>query len=331
MDDMRSLIADLPEQLRWAAGVSPPSVPFASEALIIGMGGSGFAGDVAEVFASSQGRRVTVHKSYGLPGWATALRPLVVAVSHSGDTEETLAGVEEALAGGLAVVTASTDGALRTMAEERGLPYMEVPPGPQPRAAAGYLSGAVLRILEGSGVVGPTASGMLEAAAELDLMLEGGAAEQAETIAGGLTGRAAIVYGATGVAAVAAGRWKTQINENGKAPAWSSALPELNHNEIVGWTAFPSLASDYVGVVFLHDPHDSPRLAQRLRLTRRLMDGVHVAGDVVAVGDGVLARLFSLVLVGDLVSVAIAERAGVDPVPVAVIQRLKKMLAEEAP
>lgn len=331
MDEMRALIADLPEQLRWAASITPPSVPRASEALIIGMGGSGFAGDVAEVFASSQGRRVAVHKSYGLPGWATAIRPLVVAVSHSGDTEETLTGVEAALAAGLPVVTTSTGGTLRALAEEHGLPHLEVPPGPQPRAAAGYLSGAVLQILEASGVAGPTASGLLEAATALDGMLEGGVVEHAETIAGELAGRAAIIYGATGVASAAAGRWKTQINENGKAPAWFSVLPELNHNELVGWTAFPYLAGEAVGVVFLHDPHDSPRMAQRLHLTRRLMEGVHIAGEVTAVGGGVLTRLFSLVLVGDLVSVVIAERAGVDPVPVAVIQRLKKMLAEEAP
>ncbi len=106
-------------------------------------------------------------------------------------------------------------------------------------------------------------------------------------------------------------------------------FPELDHNEIVGWTAYPNLGGEALGVVFLADDGDHPRIAQRARLTAGLMDGVHIAGTVDSRGEGILARLFSLVLVGDLVSVALAERAGVDPVPVHVIESLKKSLEEE--
>lgn len=328
MSTMRELIGQLPEQLRWAADVAPPDMPFASEGLVAGMGGSGVAGDIAAVFAESVGHRVWTHKSYGLPGWAAASRPLVVAVSHSGNTEETRSAVDAAIGAGLPIGTTSTGGALAEMAAEYGIPYLEIPAGPQPRAAVGYLAGAVLRMHEAAGVVGATATALLEAADVVEGLLGGEAQSQAEEIAAGLVGRVAVVYGGTGIPAAAAGRWKTQINENSKAPAYWSALPELDHNELVGWTAHPDLGKDAVGVVFLSDHEDHERIALRAQLTRDLMGDVSIAGQVVSRGDGVLARLFSLIVVGDLVSVELAERAGVDPMPVDVIEDLKKKLAE---
>jgi glucose/mannose-6-phosphate isomerase len=192
----------------------------------------------------------------------------------------------------------------------------------------GRLSGAVLRLLESAGVVGATATELLEAAQVVEGLLGGDAQQQAEELAEALSGRITVVYGATGIAATAAGRWKTQINENSKAPAYWSAFPELNHNELVGWTAHPGLGAESVGVVFLSDADDDERIGRRALLTRELMKGVAVAGEVTSQGEGVLARLFSLVVVGDLVSVALAEKAGVDPVPVVVIEELKKRLAE---
>lgn len=326
MSAMRDLIGQLPEQLRWAAEIAPPEMPFAEEGLIAGMGGSGVAGDVAAVFAEAGGRRVSVHKSYGLPGWATSSRALVVAVSHSGNTEETRSALEAAIVAGLPTGSTSTGGALAEMAEEYGISHLEIPAGPQPRAAIGFLSGAVLRMLEASGVVGGTATALQEAAAVVEDLLGGEAQREADTIASGLEGRIAVVYGGTGIAATAAGRWKTQINENSKAPAYWSALPELDHNEVVGWTAHPELGRDSVGVVFLSDSGDHDRVTRRAELTRGLMDGVAVAGEVASRGEGVLARLFSLIVIGDLVSVALAERSGVDPMPVDVIEELKKEL-----
>lgn len=327
MSEMRNLIGQLPEQLRWAAEVEPPEMPFAEEALVVGMGGSGVAGDVAAVFAESVGKRVGVHKSYGLPGWAATTRALVVAVSHSGNTEETRSAVDASITEGLPIAATATGGGLAETAAEYGIPYLEIPAGPQPRAAIGYLSGAVLRMLEGSGVVGATATALLEAATVVEDLLGGEAQKEADEIAAGLEGRIAVVYGGTGLPATAAGRWKTQINENAKAPAYWSALPELDHNELVGWTANPQLGKNAVGVVFLSDLGDDDRITRRAVLTRELMDGVSIAGEVHSRGEGVLARLFSLIVIGDLVSVSLAERSGVDPMPVKVIEKLKKRLA----
>jgi glucose/mannose-6-phosphate isomerase len=124
-------------------------------------------------------------------------------------------------------------------------------------------------------------------------------------------------------------RWKTQINENAKTPAWWSVLPELDHNEIVGWEAMPSLTSQYLGVVALTDVTDHPRVRDRLAHSRALTENaVPWVAEVAAEGDTALARLMSLVVVGDLVSLMLAETAGVDPVPVDTIEKLKKLLIE---
>jgi glucose/mannose-6-phosphate isomerase len=330
---MRDLIGGLPGQLRWAAGLRPPEVPESVEALVVGMGGSGMAGSVASAVAAEAGRRVSVHKSYGCPAWAARAGTLLVAVSHSGDTEETLDCVEGARAAGIPMAVVATGGALASIAAESKAPLILTPPVSQPRAALGYLAGAALRLLEAAGVVPLQGPGLMEAAQTVELLFDGGrgpAVALAEDLAASLDNRMAVIYGGAGVGAVAAERWKDQINENGKAIAYWSALPELDHNEVEGWSANPGLSRDRVGVVWLHDSADHPRVGVRARITSRLMQNlVGKAGEVHAQGDGVLSRLFSLIVVGDLVSVALAERAGVDPVAVGVITALKKELARE--
>jgi glucose/mannose-6-phosphate isomerase len=332
MTKMRDLIAELPAQLRWAADLDPPAVPEAQEALVSGMGGSGIAGSIAAVIADDAGSRVSVRKSYGLPGWAERVRPLVVAVSHSGNTEETLDAVDAATIAGLPVAAVTTGGRLAGLAEDRGWPVVKAPQGPQPRAAVGCLTGGALRVLEAAGLL-PAQSDALHEAADVVAMLLGDGAGPgvalADDLGDAVAGRVAVVYGGEGAGAVAANRWKTQINENGKSPAWWSVLPELDHNEIVGWGGVPALSADGVAVVSLHVPGEHPRISLRSDITEDLMDGVGIAGRVDAVGESLLAKLFSLIVIGDLVSVAIAERVGADPMPVDVIEDLKGRLAAE--
>lgn len=333
MTTMRELIAGLPDQLRWAAEVEAPEMPAASEMLVAGMGGSGIAGDIAGVVAEASGGRIGVHKSYGLPAWVGRSGAQIVAVSHSGNTEETLSSVATALSAGLTPAVVATGGRLGEMAADRGWPTITAPSSPQPRAAVGHLAGAALRMAEAAGVVPALSDDLLEAAAVVEMLIGGGegpAVALAEDMADALDGRVAVIYGGHGLAAVAANRWKCQINENGKAPAYWSVLPELNHNEIVGWEAYPSLSRDRLGIVTLCDRDAHPRVGLRARLTTELVgDRVGIAGEVEAQGESVLARLFSLIVIGDLLSVSIAERARVDPMPVDVIESLKARLAEE--
>jgi glucose/mannose-6-phosphate isomerase len=327
---MDALVDTLPEQLRWAAEVDVPAVAPSETAVVCGMGGSGIAGDVAAAVAAAQGKQVTVHKSYELPLWAAAAAPVVVAVSHSGNTEETLSSFAAARDAGLATAALSVGGELAEEADRAGSPHLPIPDSPQPRAAFGHLAGGVLRVLESAGVLGSQREGLLEAADVVEGLLAGPARDEASRIAGGLAGRVVVTYGGEGPGAVAASRWKTQINENSKAPAYWAVLPEANHNEIVGWSAHPELSSSALGVVFLEDSGANARVRLRSRVTRDLMEGaVPIAGVVASRGEGVLARLMSLAVIGDLVSVRLADLAGVDPVPVDVIEDLKKRLAKE--
>lgn len=150
MSDMLDQIRDLPSQLRWSSTIDAPSGGTHSEVLCVGMGGSGISGDYAAAIAEPFGTRVTVHKGYGpVPAWAIRLRPLVVAVSYSGNTEETLDFAVSARDTGLPLAVVTTGGRLGEMAKEEKWPMVEVPAGLQPRAALGYLLGAVLRLLEG--------------------------------------------------------------------------------------------------------------------------------------------------------------------------------------
>ena len=149
-------------------------------------------------------------------------------------------------------------------------------------------------------------------------------------LADGLSGRISLIYGSNGLTAPVAQRWKTQINENGKRPAFWSLLPELDHNEIVSWSALETLTRRSVGIVLLRDRDEHPQVRRRFSLTTSLISGsVPVVGEVWSQGESRLARIAGLALIGDLVSVYLAEQEGIDPVPVEVIENLKVLLNEE--
>lgn len=332
MSDMLTQIRSLGEQLRWSAEMEPPYVGTYAEVLCVGMGGSGIAGDYAGAVAGPSGTRVVVHKGYGpIPAWVIRVRPLVIACSFSGNTEETVDFATSAWESGMTVATVTTGGVLADLTNQNGWRGITVPTGLQPRAAVGYLVGAVVRLLEGSHAIEDQRLNIIEAADLADeLTTEGSEAwKAAEAIAEALSGRIPIVYGGGPVSSVASQRWKTQMNENAKVPAWYSQLPELDHNEITGWESIPGMTRENVGVVVLTDESDHDRIARRIAHTRELtQDAVPWVGEVGSRGRSRLARLVSLTVVGDLVSWMLADRLGVDPVPVATIEKLKKLLVE---
>lgn len=333
MSEMLEQIQSLGDQLRWAAEQDPPHLGTFSEVLYVGMGGSGIAGDYSGAIALPSGTRITVHKGYGpIPPWAIRQRPLVIAASYSGNTEETLDMVTSAWESGLPVTTVSTGGRLAELAGQNRWRGISVPPGLQPRAAVGYMVGAAVRLLEGSNSVHDQRLAFLEAAKLADEMTaeESPAWEQAAALAEGFEGRIPIVYGAGPLSGAVAQRWKTQVNENAKVPAWFSLLPELDHNEITGWETMPELTREHLGIVALTDRSDHTRVLRRIAHTRDLTsESVPWVAEVASTGSSPLARLISLTVIGDLFSFMLAERMGVNPVPVATIEKLKKLLVEE--
>ena len=332
MTDMLEQIRSTGDQLRWAAGLDVAPIGTHSEVLCVGMGGSGIAGDYAGAIVEPFGTRLTVHKGYGpLQPWADRVRPLVIASSYSGNTEETLEFVIAAREHGLAIATVTTGGRLGELTEAHGWPGVEVPPGMQPRAAAGYMLGAVIKILMSAHAIDDQRLAFVEAADVADAAVaeDGPRWTEAAQVAEGLSGRIPIIYGGGPLSGVVAQRWKTQINENAKIPAWSSVFPELDHNEITGWETMPAMTREHLGIVALADRSDHDRIAVRLAHTSALTeDAVPWVATVESEGTFLLARLVSLTISGDLVSWMMAESAGVDPVPVATIENLKKLLTE---
>lgn len=333
MSDMLAQIRSLGEQLRWCVEMEAPYVGTFPEVLCVGMGGSGIAGDYAGAVAGPSGTRVAVHKGYGpIPPWAIRVRPLVIACSYSGNTEETLDFVTSAWESGLAVATVTTGGTLGELTNQNGWRTVTVPSGIQPRAAVGYMVGSVVRLLEGSHAIEDQRLNLVEAADLADEMTAEGSSAwaAAESIAEALAGKIPIVYGGGPVSSVASQRWKTQMNENAKIPAWYSQLPELDHNEVTGWETIPDTTREHLAIVVLRDEADHDRVTRRIRYTRQLTeDAVGWVGDVVSQGRSRVARLVSLTVTGDLVSWMLAGRLDVDPVPVTTIENLKRLLVED--
>jgi glucose/mannose-6-phosphate isomerase len=198
----------------------------------------------------------------------------------------------------------------------------------------GYLLGGLLHLLDAAGATSVGRRDLVAAADIADSITgEGGSGwTLAADLAHGLEGRIVVIYGGGGITSPVAQRWKTQVNENAKWPAWYSVLPELDHNEIVSWTSLASLTRDHVGIVSLRDRAEPPGVTARFRHTSEIT-GRDVAwvGEVWSQGDSALERMVSLASMGDLVSLELARLLGVDPVPVDAIENLKHKLTEEGP
>ncbi len=333
MTEMLTMIRSLGSQLRWAADLEVPELPHHDDFVIGGMGGSGIGGDYVAAVVNDSPVRATGHKDYApLPAWVSRVRPLVVGVSYSGNTEETLSVVAEADRLDLPLVALTTGGELKDRASEGGWPTVDVPAGLQPRAALGYLFGATLRVVGASSGISDFIADLTEAADVADeITTEGSTAWlEAERLAAALGNRVSIVYGGGTISSTAAQRWKTQINENAKMPAWWSVLPELDHNEIVSWETLPEMTRQNFAIVGLSDGSDAVRVSDRYGHTRDLTEyAVPWAGIVKSAGRSAAARIISLTAVGDLMSWMLAVNAGVDPVPVGTIEKLKKLLVED--
>jgi glucose/mannose-6-phosphate isomerase len=326
---------DLPTHLQdalWrfdSAGIVPAD---ASGGMIVaGMGGSAIGGRLAIAAIGARARRpLAVADGYALPGWVGP-DALVLCSSYSGSTEETLSAYEDAAERGVPRLVATTGGALADRARRDGVPVIPVPGGFQPRAAVGYALVAALEAAASCGAA-PSLRDEVEAAAALAERLaaewgpDGPEDGAAKALARRLDGTVPVIAGAE-LAAAAAYRWKCQINENAGLPAFASVLPELGHNEVVGWPAARALGR--FSAVFLDDPGAHPRNVLRTELTaEQAAAWADVVERVAPHGDTPTERLVSLVLLGDLVSLYLAVLRGEDPVAIAPIDALKAALAQ---
>jgi len=312
-----------------SAGIAPVDAP--GGLIVAGMGGSAVGGRLAEgALGSRLHRPLVVADGYTLPAWAGP-ETLVLCSSYSGETEETLAAYDDAVERGAPRLVASTGGALVARARRDGVPVIPIPGGFQPRAAVGY---SLVAALEAAALCGaaPALRDEVETAAALVTELagewgpDGPEDGEAKALARRLHGTVPVIAGVE-LGAAAAYRWKCQINENAGLPAFAGALPEIDHNEVVGWPAARELGR--FSAVFLEDPGAHPRDILRTELTAgQARAGTDVVEVVTPRGATALERLMSHVLLGDLVSLYLAVLRGKDPIEIAAIDALKAALAE---
>ena len=327
----------LPEQLALgaataasvAAALPSPGAPVANVAAF-GMGGSGIGHDVlAAIAAPLAPVPVVVVKDYEVPAFVGP-STLVLAASFSGNTEETVGAFTTALARGARAVVVAGGGRLAEVAGGAGVPVVPVPRDiPHPRLAIGAMAVAPLLVLEAMGLL-PQASALVAAAVDQlsrrrDQLATGAVADD---IAARIGRTVPLIYGGGALGRVAALRWKCQVNENAKSPAFWAAHPELDHNELAGWGQMGDVTRQLVTLVDLRHDFEHPQVVRRFAAVDDVMEEV-VAGivRVEATGDGPLAQLFDLILIGDVVAITLAAREGVDPGPIPVLEDLKVAVA----
>ena len=334
---MWGLTAGLPEQVAaaqtLAAGIGPlPTGADIDNVVLLGMGGSGIAGDVLVAIAAPElGIPVVAVKGYEAPAFVGP-RTLCFAVSMSGGTEEVIEAGSAAAAAGARMVVLSSGGRLADLASQWGAPWVPLPKNiPMPRAAIGAVAIPPLLVLEQMGLLSGMSDRVTKAVAQLqrrrDQLIAG--TNPALELARRIGRTMPIVYGTGAVGGVAAVRWKNQVNENAKAPAFSHTHPELCHNEICGWGQHGDVTRQVLTLVQLRHDHEHPQVVRRVELVKEIVDEVVASvQEVRAEGDGILAQLFDLVLFGDFTSLHLAYEVGVDPGPIPVLDEIKRRLAE---
>jgi glucose/mannose-6-phosphate isomerase len=292
--------------------------------ILSGIGGSGFGGEVIKrVFESELTVPFVINRTYTIPAFAGP-ETLVIISSYSGNTEETLEAFEHYLTKGCMVVAITSGGKVKEISEKQGFPVQLLPGGFPPRAAAGFSIVQQLFILRHLNLIQDFTPALEETISIIKHFSEHA---DAEMLAQKMKNRLPVIY-CSEVLEPAAIRLKQQINENSKQLCYNSIVPEMNHNEIVGWE-YPDSVLSNILVLFLHSSFDHSRVETRFGITAQVAQGK--AGEVAhitAKGSSLLAQNFYLIHFFDWVSLYLAELNSVDPMPVKIIDFLKSELGK---
>jgi len=316
---MEQAIRDFPKQFKFRPKIEGGKVKKYKKFLVCGMGGSGQPAQVLKSIAPELD--IVVHKDYGLPAgdWR---KTLVIAMSYSGETEETISALEEAKEKGLAVAVVAIGGTLIERAKQYGFPYVQIPnTGIQPRTATGFLYGALLKLMK--------QNELLRACRDLAKTL-GRADEETRgrELARTLQGTIPVIY-ASGRNFPLAYMWKIKFNETGKIPAFYNIIPELNHNEMNGFDVKDStraLSANF-HFIFLKDPEDFARNQTRMSITEKLYQdrGLKLTTLILS-GETRQERIFSALMLGDWTAHYVAQGYGLDSEQVPMIQEFKSLM-----
>ncbi|MBK7410480.1 MAG: bifunctional phosphoglucose/phosphomannose isomerase [Saprospirales bacterium] len=327
---MHQLILDFPDQLREALSIGKaasirPLDRDIRQIVVAGMGGSGIGADFVAAFIRDKCKApLLVVKDYVLPAYVGE-NTLLIASSYSGNTEETLAACRQGMERGARIVAITSGGTLSELARENGWDQVLLPAGqPAPRACLGYSMVAQLSVLQHLGLIGPTLLEEISAAAPFLESLHEEFHEKAKQIAGFLLGKIPVLY-TTGALEPVAVRFRQQLAENSKMLSWHHVLPEMNHNELVGWRRDqPGLAA-----IFFRHSGESPENKLRLDITREVVSEFAASRlEIFAKGETFTAQTLYLVHLVDWISLYLAELQGLDAMEIRIIGFLKEEMAK---
>jgi glucose/mannose-6-phosphate isomerase len=292
--------------------------------LVTGLGGSGIGGNlVSELTAGQLNIPFLVNKDYHLPAFVNE-HTLVIVSSYSGNTEETLSAFETALQKSAKIVVVSSGGKTIEIAREKGLDHIMIPGGNPPRSCLGYSAVQQLFILNKLGLIENGFEKELQSAVDLLKNEQSNIQQEAKELAKKLHNKIPVIY-TIGENESVAVRFRQQINENSKMLCWHHVVPEMNHNELVGWKK----ASEDWAVVYLRNTTDFQRNQRRIEINKDVIANyTNNIYEIWSKGDSKIEKAFYLIHLTDWVSLYIAELNGVDVVEVKVIDHLKKELAK---
>jgi|SRR3989344_2150966 len=333
--DLRQMILESPDQFSLgfdlAKNVAKISGVFRS-IMISGMGGSALPGNLFRIYLNDlfrtesptkQPLQIYQNRSYTLPP-ESFHECLNFICSYSGNTEETIASFEEVLKHHLPCIGLSSGGKIEEMCLANDIPHIKLPlphPAFQPRVGTGYFFGAMFQVLVNQGLVQDTTATIKEEALLLKQQM-GTLEEQGKTLAKKMVGKTPVIYSTAQYKSVAM-VWKIKLNENAKTPAFWNFFPELNHNEMVGWT----LPQGKFVVLMLRDMSAHPQISKRFEITAELLRKQGIEVEILDIsGKSVYNRIFMSIALGDFTSYYLALEYGVDPTPVAMVEELKKLL-----
>jgi glucose/mannose-6-phosphate isomerase len=333
-------LARFPEQIKESLAIAEATERFnfikIDNVIIVGMGASAISGDImASLFRDKLDVPIVVNREYDLPKWVNK-DTLVICISYSGNTDETISSFKIAYQKKCKIICISTGGKLQDLAEKRKVPFVKIPAGIQPRAATAYLLFPSIIFLKKIGLLKTVIDADIEEtiAVTQDFVAMNNKAvpeenNQAKQLAKKIFNTIPQIYG-WGIYTPIAKRWRHQLNENSKVIARTDVVPECNHNDIVGWSANPEISKQFSCVLIRDKDEEIIDMTTRFSFMHDLFR--NTAGNIVEVspkGKSQLAKMMYLMCLGDFTSCYLAVLRGIDPSPVDIITELKKRLAEK--
>ena len=344
-ENMYDILKSFPRQIKEAneIGINAPGFSkkvSGSKFMVMGMGGSAIGGSILKSYLSALDGaghiKIDVNRNYMLPEYI-GRETNFIASSYSGGTEETISAFEKACDITHNIISITTGGKLRKMSEDSGLPVINIPSGMQPRCAIAYSFFPMLRLIIKTGLMEkPAVIETEEAIEELLTYMEAKTKLYADfnnpdntalKLAKKLQNKIPVIYSSSDIIDSVNLRWRGQVQENAKIPAFGNFLPEMNHNEINGWTADSSVTSQF-SIILIRDKSDHIRVKARFDALEKLLTGE--VDDIITVHSDaghILTRIFDLIHLGDWVSYYLAIINNTDPTPIPLISRLKDYLS----